>query len=172
MVDVNLAFENSDRERSAFGGGLPGVIAALVMTVLVYMGMILYNAKLVSDTTKIQERYKAQYSEILSGKAREILDFQNRMDMSASAMFGRSDIAGTFSGLEKIIISDVYVKQYSFDGASKSAKIICNAKNYNIVAKQILNFKSSGMFADVTVGETKFDLQNGSIEFIVNVKFK
>jgi Tfp pilus assembly protein PilN len=127
--------------------------------------MVFYKSSLDSSLTAAKEDYNSTLNQLKTGEAKNVLDFQNRINESEKLLKEDVDSKGLLEILEKTMIPGVYLSSYSFVGDTKSLELECMTTSFNSVAQQILSFKNSNLFASVEGGETSFSEQDKAIRF-------
>jgi len=73
--------------------------------------------------------------------------------------------------MEKTVVSGAYLTAFDYDKSAGTISIAGLADNYDVFAKQILNFKKSDYISEVNIGSSKIG-DKGKIDFslVLNVK--
>jgi len=171
MANINLISERNDGD-VVIGKGLIWIMAAFVLTLCLYGGMILYKNNLIKKIESTKLEYDTGLAEFKAGGARDVADFQNRLDIAEKDLEKSRGMVVDLAEVEKAMVSDARLASYGFDEKSGEISLECVADNYNAVARQILNFKTSGYFFGVTAGESSLEGESGGITFPVNLKLK
>lgn len=174
MANMNLS-TGDVRESSgvSFGqGGAVTLFFVLILILVAYGGELLYKQKLTKDTQALQTEFNTKYKNLSTGNPITVVDFQNRLAAAKQAVAVGRDTRENLLEIEKAIIPGAYLKSYKFDQKTGMVALDCIGDNYNLAAKQILNFKKSAYFAEATGGETNFVAETGKVEFKVNLKLK
>jgi len=102
-----------------------------------------------------------------------VVDLQNRIFLAEDLVEqSKSPVAfNVLRAVEDSLVAGVYIDSYSQDKTAGSLKLSCVTDSYDSVARQVLSFKNSDVFSDVTVG--KMDLSSeGKINFLLDLKVK
>jgi hypothetical protein len=174
MANINLSTEEAQEkvDLNVGGSGLAILIIALLLILAAYGAELLYGQKLARDTEAIREEMDAKYKNISKGNPITVVDFQNRLNSAKTAVNEGRDIRENLLEIEKSIIPGVYLESYDFEKEGGVLVLDCIGDNYNLVAKQILNFKKSTYFAGASGGETSFEAESGKVGFKVNLTLK
>lgn len=173
MVSINLSTGSSISQKD----GLPykkGIIIIFIVTLVlcgVYGGMIFYRKNLNNKIDSANSSYKIEYGNLTGESNKKVIDFQNRLTVAKKVSDQKSAAKDTLSEMEKSIANDVYISSYELDAAKKTLVLSCVADNFNLVAQQVLAFKKSEYFSNVTLGDAKAN-EDGKIEFEVELKIK
>ncbi|MFA6048076.1 MAG: hypothetical protein WCV59_05565 [Parcubacteria group bacterium] len=174
MANINLS-TGEVREKvdlSVGQGGLVALIVVLVLILVLYGVEIVWGQQMTKDTEAIQTEFSTKYKNLSQGNPITVVDFQNRLTAAKKMASEGRDIRGSLLEIEKSIIPGVYLKGYEFDQKAGTIVLTCIGDNYNLAAKQILNFKKSTYFSDASGGETTFVAETGKVEFKVNLTLK
>ncbi|MDQ1284417.1 MAG: hypothetical protein QG620_765 [Patescibacteria group bacterium] len=171
MANINLITDKND-STAIIGKGLAWVIVAFVLTLCLYGGLVFYKNSLIKNIVSTKLEYDTGLAQFKAGGAKDVADFQNRLDIADVDLAKGRSVAADLTEVEKSMITDAYLNSYEFDEKTKEISLECATDNYNAVARQILNFKSSGYFSGVTAGETSLDAESGEIIFPVNLTLK
>jgi len=168
---MNLSTERKAEAESFGSSGLLWLLFFLIVTALLYAGIVTYKKVTVSSIEKITAQYAQEKESIVNGSnVVKVLDFQYRIDTSKELLTKEKNIADDFVELEKDMITPgVYVSSYTYDQVAGTIELECATENYNDVARQILSFKKSPYFSNVTAGESERDLEKNKIMFTVNL---
>jgi len=173
MVNINLSTGGNESS----GGGIPykksliTIIVILVITAGVYAGLLLYTQRVVQADADANAQYSIEYDKLSQGNAKEVYDFQSRMDLASNLMAKGDSVVPSLQELEKVLVPGVYVSSYAYVGQDKTIKLACVGDKFETVAKQILSFKSSNLFSSVSAGETMMTT-DGKINFTLNMGVK
>ncbi len=168
MVNINLTTADAASNKKVdLTKDIPLLIVVLILAVIVYAGLMIYGRTL-SDKIQGMNVELSSRTNQLENSSKDVMNFQNRL-VSANGLLAQKDEAkATLGELEKDIIPGVYVESYQYSSQS-GLDLTCVADNFDDMAKQILSFKNSANYA-ATVG--KSDMNNGKIEFDINLKDK
>jgi hypothetical protein len=173
MTNINLKTdENSNNIKIDFGKALPISIIVLVIVGLIYSAVLFYTKKIDGEMVAAQENYDQKLSDLKSGNAKNVFDFQNRLSESKKMLKGNLNPTYTLREIEKVMIPGAYLASYQFDMEKKSVSLVCKVSNYNDVAKQILSFKKSLYFSSVSLEGMSLSGQDGKISFGVTLIIK
>ncbi len=168
MVNINLTTADAEaKEKVDFAKSIPSLIVVLVLVVVIYAGIMIYEKNLNNNIQKLNSNYASQANQ-LEKSSKDIMNFQNRLMAAKSLLAKKDEITANLGELEKDMMPGVYVETYQYS-AQNGLDLTCIADNFDDMAKQILSFKNSANYT-ATVG--KSDMSNGKIEFNVNLKDK
>lgn len=173
MSNTNLA-TSSSRENavSAMSWGNVILFLILLLVLATYGGLLFWKNSLEKSITDTKNAHSADVASFSSDNAKNVVDFQNRLTIAKNLLNDNSNNINYLSALEKNIVPGAHISSYKFDKTANTINLNCVADNYNIVAKQILSFKTSGQYASVFGGQTSFDSTTNKIDFsvILNIK--
>lgn len=184
MVNINLVAQQDENPRQEkkeklLNRGLLGIIIIFILTLASYFLLLFLQKKITGNIAAVQAEYNDKLGYFKESDAREIVDFQNRINVArglwldGSGVFKGVNMKEVFGEIEKLIISkEVYLSSLKYDEQSNSIAMVCIANNYNIVAKQILGFKSSSYLASVAAGRTSYNPDRNIISFDVSLRLK
>lgn len=173
MIDLNLKTqEEIDKGKIKWGKTLPFALLVLILIILIYMGLSIYTIKINEKTNLTRDIYNQKLEDIKSGNAKNVFDFQNRLNESKKIVEGNINPSDSLKEIEKVMIPGVYLFSFQFDAENRKISLESVAFNYNDVSKQILSFKKSAYFSDVSAGETNVSPEGGKINFKVDLKIK
>lgn len=173
MVSINLSTGSSVSQKE----GLPykkGIVTIFIVVLLlggIYGGMVFYRKNLKSQADSANSSYEIEYGKLKGESSKEVIDFQNRLTVAKEVLNQKSLAKETLAEMEKSIASDVYILSYELDAKKRNLTLSCVSDNFNLVAQQLLAFKKSEYFSNVTLGEAKAN-EDGKIEFEVELKIK
>ena len=170
MVNINLVTDGKDRE--GIGSGISSLAILLLLVLGVYAFLVFYGKSLDKKINNLKLEYSNKRGSLIEGDSKKILDFENRLFLSKKLLLEERDIKQDIEKIEGLIVSGAYLNSYSYDEATKAITLDCYGDNYEIIAKQILSFKSSDYFLSVLAGETKFDAKSNRISFPVVLTIK
>lgn len=172
MVDINLASGEFQQQQEQEKGGRGRMIPLEISAVVVIIGIFVFLFFDIGNLNKKIEATKSDYEKqvaILKGESsRNVFDFQNRMNKSDELLSSNTDSGKILQEIEKTIIPEIYLKSLILDTTKKEVALICVAKNFEQVARQIASFKQSDYFLKVIAGESKIS-EKGEVEFPVNL---
>ncbi len=173
MVNINLKTQVSEKsEKIEIGKFLTFSIIVLILVLVFYGGVVFYSSRLDNNIILAREDYNQRLNEFKSGNARNVLDFQNRLDQSSKMIDKSVNSRDNIQEIEKLLIPSIFLESYEFEATNKTVNLLCVATNYDEIAKQILSFKKSDYFSSVVAGESVFTGENGKIKFEVKLFIK
>lgn len=153
-------------------GGMTSLIFILIVILALYGVEIFWGKKMATETEAINAQFNSNYSNLTTGNPIEVIDFQNRITVAKKLSAEGRDIRESLLDIEKTIIPGVYLSSYEYDQKTGMVILTCIGDNYNLAAKQILNFKKSTYFSDTSGGETELVAETGKVKFVINLKLK
>lgn len=173
MVNINLATSSSEASKTEFPykKGLILMIILFLLVIGAYGGIILYTNKIVSDDERIKGQYDIEYAQLMAGNAKDVYDFQSRMNLAGKIVTNENMVIPSLQEMEKIMVTGAYLDSYLYDNKSGTIKLGCIGDNFGVIAKQILNFKNSQFFSSVNTGETSLD-DKGKVQAVFELKIK
>jgi len=173
MENINLVSGTGGRsgdKKEIIGASLKWLLALVAIVVLSYIAMVIYRGYLGRNIDKVTAEYQEKRKTFVSQNAKEVLDFQNRLDFARNSAKSQRDSVMDFREIEKLIIAGTYVTSYDYDNESGTVKIGCMSDNYDIMAKQILSLRGSSYFAIVSAGESTLDTKTNKVGFPITLK--
>lgn len=182
MANINLTTSTQEKEPLSFtmiNGGLLVITIIFFLTVISYIGIILYSRTVKGHIDDVKNQYNASYESVISNnKAKDVADFQNRTDTIKKLLSSDStgNVFEDFAVIEKIILPNVHIDSYAYDSQKNQVTLQCVADNYNTVAKQILSFKTFkdennfSYFSVTKAGEATLSPDAGTVSFPVTLK--
>lgn len=152
MVNINLKIDHTEEKKEispVTGGIILGVI--LLLLAIAYGGILLYKSRVDKKAESANVEYGAKVETFKAGKAKNVFDFQNRLNNVISLAGEKEKALEIMENLEKTIVPDAYIDMLEYDGEKGEIKLSLNVKNYNGMARQLLSFKNSGYFSDIQV---------------------
>jgi hypothetical protein len=175
MPNVNLSTQtySSGDGFSFSGGGFFGAMVILILVLGLWGGLVFWGNIIAGEAKKTEEVYNQKYEDFTRRDAKEAVDFKNRLDFARDYNGTSASIKETLDNIEKSLLkSEVWLGSYKYDEKIRTVIVSCRAKNYRLVAEQILSFKKSDYFSSVSGGKTQMDKTNGVISFEVNLAIK
>ena len=175
MSNINLSSVNeTPGKKSLFSGGAVMGIAGVLALVVALWGFLFFYKEYYLK--KSIEKTKSDYAEYLkkmeSPEIKKVIDFQRRLEVSKEAMTKGRNIKSDLTQIEGLIVPGVYLNSYSYNDVENKIILGCSGDNFNTAAKQILSFKSSGLFSQVISGKTSMEPQSNRIIFPIELKTK
>lgn len=187
MVNINLAAQQEEspkqeKKEGLLNKGLLGIIAVFILTLAAYGTLLFLQKKFIKDAEAVRSDYNSKLTYFNENDAKEVVDFQNRLSVARGLWvekkgdFEGVNIREALNRIEKLIIpEEVYLSSLRYDEKTNTLSLIAVANNYNIVAKQILGFKTgegSDYFSSVSAGKTSYNPNKNIINFDINLKLK
>lgn len=173
MVNINLAAATAETKRSAFPykKSISLVIVLLLAVLIAYAAIVWYAWRTAKSDDSVNAQYVSEYADLMKGNAKDVYDFQNRMDVSKTLLSQADAVMPSLQEIEKDMAPGTYLSKYGYDGGKGEIKLSFVGDNYDAMAKQILNFKQSDFFAGVTTGDSTLD-PAGKVDFEIDLKLK
>lgn len=161
MSNINL-YQNEQLSKEAIREGLfdKGLLVGTIIFVIFlagFGGMKMYLRSLDSQIAAAKEEELASRNSLNKEDVNLVASFQQRMDMLASgkAAFAKNNPISVFQNVQNamiggVVASDINVKD-------KTVGVAFLADNFEVLAKQILSFKKSGVFKDVQMKNSVLD---------------
>ena len=172
MVNINLKTEDIVVEKKyIFKKELVVLGTVLGLLIIMYAGMLI--AKTIFDKKAIvaSEEYGRKLAEFREGPAKEVFNFQNRLNKAQELTKKTDKTLEILQKLETLIIPDVYLESFLYERDKNQVTLGMVAKNYANIAQQVLSFKKSGYFSNVIVSKSEMDSKIG-IKFPLNLIIK
>lgn len=174
-MNMNLSTEQKDpviQREAATAWGLKIVTLVFILTVLATGGAILWKNILQGKVVAADDEYKASYDKLIQKeRSKDIVDFQNRIALSKIMINEKNVVFDSLQLIEKHLVPGAYLNVYKNDKNKKAISLSGVAENYEILAKQTLSFKQSGIFSSVDVSESKLS-PDGRYEFSMELKIQ
>lgn len=175
MVNINLSSggmsPQQTGEKISWGWMIPLEIV-LIVIILGGFAFLLYDiSSLNKKIETAKSDYEAQALILKSESAKNVFDFQNRMNESDKLLSSSADMKVILQETEKSVIPEIYLFSFNFDAAKKEATAVCVGKSFEQVARQIASFKKSTYFSKVSAGESEIT-DKGEIKFPVTLGIK
>ncbi|HAI74313.1 MAG TPA: hypothetical protein DCS28_02715 [Candidatus Moranbacteria bacterium] len=170
MANINLITSKEDEK--AFGSGTSGLFVVLFTIIAIYVLLLFYGSYLEKSSVKLKEEYDNKRLSFVAGDSRKVLDFQNRLLIAKNLVIQERSVNDDIKKIEELFIVGMYLNSYNYDEIAKTITLDCYADSYEIVAKQILSFKSDEYFSTVSIGATEFDAKTGKINFPITLTIK
>jgi len=155
MSNINLYQDEQASEKSVqagiFGNGL--IIGAVIFVIVLvcYGGLKVYLRDLDQKITDSRAEEISGRNTLKSGDVNLAASFGQRLDMLevGKEVFVKNDPAGVFQAVQNVMIQGVVASQIGFQ--EKTLNVSFVADNFEVLAKQILNFKKNSAFQSVEV---------------------
>lgn len=175
MPNINLSSidEGAGRKAPFAGGALTGVTVVLILVLILWGSLFLYKEYyLKKNIEQAKLDYAGYVEKMKNSDSKKVIDFQKRLDVSKEAIVKGRNVKSDLIQIEGLMVPAVYLTSYAYDDATGKILLNCSGDNFNTAAKQILSFKSSGLFSQVTAGKTSLEPQSNRILFPVELKVK
>lgn len=172
MENLNLAagIGSNKKDEEALSSGLKTIIAVTVLIIISYFALIVWGNYLNGSISAVKEEYQRKHDAFINQNAKDAIDFQNRLVLAGDLSKKQRDTVMDLREVEKLAIPGVFINTYEYKDDSKIATLECYADNFDLVAKQILSFKSSNYFSVVSAGKSVFDLEKKKAIFSISLK--
>lgn len=174
MVSVNLSTNQSSQSNNQknriFQGGMIAVTILLVVIAIITGSLMFWVSSLNKEIVDSEAMYKAKEAQLRAfPENNDIADFQERI-LAAEDLIAQPDSSLlALQEVEKNIVSGLYLNSYVFDAENKAIELECIVDNFETVAKQIVGFKSSAYFSEVSAKSVSLDSDGKSI-FLIDIK--
>ncbi|MFA6974159.1 MAG: PilN domain-containing protein [Parcubacteria group bacterium] len=172
MANINLATNSyaADKKTFSYNAGLMVVGGVLLALVIGYGVILFFDRSAQAKIGTTNEQYETEYQKLISGN-KDLVDFQNRIVVAKELVPQESAGYSSLPAVEKAMVPSVYLKDFNYDQAQKTISVGGVADNFDMLAKQILSFKKSDYFTEVSAGATTLD-QKGKVNFALKLKIK
>lgn len=175
MTTINLLQEDrqqslAEKKMVLFNIGFFLPMAILIIVVLGFGGLKLYNASLVSKDNDLKTRANQESAGIVWTDVDKIADFQSRLNKIGSVLPANDFYAGLLTQLEQSTVVNANVE--NLNNGQSGLLIKYNADNFLTVARQILSDKKTDYFSNVRVSDISRDPQTGKILFTLSASVK
>jgi len=156
MADINLVSESVRRDSSSsrMNTGIIVLFVVFVLVLALYGALLFLNKTTDSQIASNKQQFDSEYSGLVQGNAKAVIDFQNRLDFTSKSIIQSRNVKGDLETIEKLMVPGAFLNEYKYDNTGKTLTLNCAGDSYNTVAKQILSFKKSTYFSDVSGGQT------------------
>ncbi|MCX6763701.1 MAG: hypothetical protein NTZ97_03135 [Candidatus Moranbacteria bacterium] len=171
-MDINLKTtpadnsDQGDRKTLYFIGGTILIIA------LIYFGLMFSVNLVKQQTEELNAQIKVENDKLAGNKGIKVADFQKRMDTSKSLVLAKDLATESLMKTEALIVDGSYLDLFSFDKEKGTVAVECVVTNFNISAKQILNFRNSDYFAGFVSGVQSSIEKDGKVRTKMELKIK
>lgn len=166
MVNINLTTsDESQRNKFPFKKGLIYLVGIALVWTGIYGGLIVYQKRLEKKTEAINLEKTDKEKNMKEGNGKDIFDFQTRLLLADSLIKAKNNALESLEKLQGVTVDGIYFSSYEYNEKSKSLILTGEANNYNVAARQILNFKSSEYFSNVNV--SSISKKDGKISFLI-----
>lgn len=174
MVNINLSsggMQAEPSEKVSWGWTIPLEIV-LLLIIMAGFAFLLYDiSSLGKKTEQAKSDYDAQALILKGESAKNVFDFQTRMNESDKLLSANMDTKMILQEVEKAVIPEIYLSSLGFDANKKEASLVCVGKSFDQVARQIASFKKSSYFSKVLAGESEIS-DKGEVKFPVTLGMK
>ncbi len=177
MSSINLSQSNLDRSNqelnTIFDKSLIISLALLIVSFGTFFGLKYYNStlntKIATLNTEIGEHLKDLDG---STSMNRVVDFQERLKTIDTKIAATEEAPqNLFTTVEKLMVGGASLDSYAYDAAAKTLTLKVVSGDFKVVARQVMNFKSSGSFQNVTVSNTE-KTTDGSVNSDVVISLK
>ena len=155
MSNINLYQSEETSEKSVKAGildkGLTIGVIIFAVVLVGYGGVKLYLGSLDQKINALKIEAENSRNALDRSGVNEAASFQQRLEImeSTGITFEKNNPSGVFANVQRVMLSGVVASEISFQG--KEFKISFVADNFEVLAKQILNFKKDSAFQNVQV---------------------
>ena len=154
MTSINLYQTSSEQggqqKESIFNGGFIISLSLLVVTLLVLGGLKIYSASLAGQNVAITNQIQQEKTAISgNSKLDRLTDFQKRVIAITADINSKEYIKDVLQNVTASLVSGIVLTDFSYDNGVVT--LTANANGFQNVAQQILSFKQSPHFANVSV---------------------
>lgn len=151
-------------------------LSIVIFTLLVLLGFKIINPMLANRNQVLAESVRMEKERLVGGDALErIYDFRIRLEkirsnlsMGSNDEVSRIEMKEVLENIENDMIKNAYLVSYKYENGKVAVSFA--AKNYDDVARQILNFKKSLYFSNVNVISTARKEKNIECEIDMSAK--
>ena len=158
MPNINLSQLSQDEpdkfKFKVFDKGFFISVGIIFLTILVWVGMMLYNNFIEKKITEIDSQIKDKNTILGSQNASRVADFQNRLDKISAHISGFKNInpGNCFVPVEKLILPEVTLDTLNCDNDKREITLgATSAGGYKTVARQLVALKDSKYLANVAL---------------------
>lgn len=175
MAGVNLsqsmtAPDGGSKKRASMSFGFPISIVLLVLTLLGWGGLRWYMSSLDGKIARLDTEIAANSAEFQSERVARVEDFDARLSLLNVDPAESIDPGSIFAKLESVMVPQVVLTEYEYDGEEKKVSVSGKTDNFRYVAEQIISLKSDPMFSQVEVSAVSRD-KDGKIKFTLVSQF-
>lgn len=147
------------------------MLAILLILGVAYGWIYWSGSRADAETASVKSDYANELAVLTGEKNRTIVDFQNRITLARDLMKQKDAAYESLPGVEKAIVPGVFLESYKFDASAKKITVDGLADDFYVFSKQILSFKKSDYFSEVTTGKSSLN-EAGKVTFSLNLKIK
>jgi hypothetical protein len=174
MVNINLAeneYDQKEKTGRLYNTGALALLFVLIVLVAAFFWLDYSTKSVEGKITATNAQYAQERSNLVKSANRDVIDFQNRLDIAGNLVAQRNAGVESLPAVEKAFVSGASATSLTYDQTKNSVDVAGVADTYEIMAKQLLSFKQSDYFSGATVGKTSLD-QNGKVVFDLSLNIK
>jgi hypothetical protein len=174
MQNINLTTDETSKKNTGNILEKNTIVALIILgLILVLYGAILFlNKNVVSKIEETNRVYKEKYDSFLKGNANEIIDYKNRSETAKTLSDSNTLSNDLFRFIEESLVPSVYLNSYEYEAEEKTVMLSIIADNFNTVSKQVLSFKESGYFSELTLQKIIHQTQDKGLALSFDVVLK
>lgn len=168
MVNINLTTAKMPSQKeTSYKKGITSIVIACILLLGGYGWLAITTSKISDDIKAANSVYDVEYAK-LANDNKDVIDFQNRIMIAKNLLTEKNVALESLAELEKDVIPGVYLDLYNYNG---KGVIILDmvADNFDILAKQISNFKKANYFSGLSFGKSSLN-DKGKVKTTLNLK--
>jgi flagellar basal body-associated protein FliL len=138
-------------------------LAVLVGIFLIFGAAKFYIFYLSNQKIKIDKENQMELSNLSGKNVDRIVDFENRMETASKEVSSRNDYDSYLKELENLMVNGARLDSFKY--TSQSTELVLVADNFKTAARQILSFKNSNYFKDLSLAGQIARDKDGNIQF-------
>lgn len=141
----------------------------LILSGVAYAAVSFYQSSLETKLVAVNAESRKLEEQLTSTQARQVADFARRteeIDTHITSAFVPSD---TLTDLETSVLPEVTIKTFSYAADGEAVKVEAITDAVKNVARQMVAFKDTKKFGDVSAGTVGLT-QDGKIQFTISMK--
>lgn len=166
MSNINLLQSAQEvdkiQKNKVFGKSFFVPIVILIFVFLILGGVKFYSSYLKKEKTNLDTQVQAEYASLNGKTVNRVIDFQERIKKATEEMSSKANYSECLKELENSTVSGSKIVSLEYSPSSVEMKIA--ADNFKTVARQVMSFKQSNCFKDLSFGSTERE-ESGSILF-------
>lgn len=166
MANINLhqTYEEKEEKRSFLDTSIFVSLAILVVVLLAYGALVLYNSSLQSSIADANAQTDVTTASIDAAKLNRVHDFNLRLELLQEMMKGEATNMTDLQNIESSMISGVWLANLEYNEEENTYLATGVADTTEAASKQVFQFKSNDYFSNVSVDGLSIE-EGGKISF-------
>lgn len=155
MSGMNLSQSTIDEEeiekKSLFDGGFIVGLSLIVLSVLMFGGLHIYNGILDKKISAFDSQLSGSTVSLKGDHIDRVADFDARLGYFSANQSGFFETREIFQKLENTVLPGVVLENFQYDAEEKTVTIDGISGDYRRLAEQIMAFKKEAIFFKLKV---------------------